>query len=142
MWIGLVMVVAVAAGWGVCRPIYQHHIATREIQMPGPDSERNEAVVFFESLSNDFDTAHPIHWHYLLKNVPEESVEPLIQALTAIGFNEVEALFDDDQEGSFILGCTEERLHTADSFAGRVATIEAFAARNGLILWDYSAGRE
>lgn len=55
-------------------------------------------------------------------------------------FIEIEPLFDEERDGKYILGFGEIRVHTAQSFAGRVAEVEQLAAREQLVLLDYSAG--
>ena len=50
-------------------------------------------------------------------------------------------MLDEEQRGRFTLWFAEARTHTANSFAARVAELQAFAGSHGLVLWDYSAGR-
>jgi hypothetical protein len=109
--------------------------------MATQDSGPDQALSFYESLRADFDTTGPLRWHYLLANATRDQVGRLLRLLADLGFSEVEPMFDEGQEGRFLLWAAEEGTHTARSFAWRVAEVEAFAARNGLVLSDYSAGR-
>ena len=108
-----------------------------ETSEPGP----TEAVRFFQSLGTYFDTTGALRWSFLLESAVEEQVGSLMESLVEMGFPEVEPMFDEDQEGRYILWFAEVRVHTPDSFAQRVAEVERFAGREGLVLSDYAAGR-
>ena len=103
--------------------------------------EAGEADRFFESLSSDFDTSAPIRWAFVLSGATEDQVDRLMDAVQKMGFTEAEPLFDEEQEGHFIVEFAEIRVHTARSFAERVASVEQLAAREGLVMADFSAGR-
>jgi hypothetical protein len=105
--------------------------------MVGP----GEAEKFFESLAGDFDTAAPLRWSFLLDGLSEDQVGPLMDEVGGLGFTEVEPLADEEQESRYTLWFAEVRVHTARSFAERVEVVEQFAAREGLALSDFSAGR-
>jgi hypothetical protein len=104
--------------------------------------EPSEAVQFFESLAGDFDTAAALRWSFLLDGATEDQVEALMAEVGGMGFSEVEPMADEEREGRYTLWFAEVCVHTADSFARRVATIEELAAREGLVMSDYSAGWE
>jgi hypothetical protein len=110
--------------------------------MPSRGPSASEAVRFYESLRADFNTARELHWQFLLANAEVDRVEPLMRSLQGLGFHDVEPLFDEKWEGRFLIWFAEKRTHSAESFAARVAEVEAFAADNGLVLSDFSAGRE
>jgi hypothetical protein len=103
-------------------------------------AEADEAREFFASLDPDFDTTAELGWNFMLKGAAEDRVGPLMGTLTEMGFTRVEPMEDEDTEGRYILWFQEVRVHTADSFASRVATVEQLAARERLVFWDYSAG--
>ena len=97
---------------------------------------------FYESLRPDFKLTVVLRWSYMLENVTEVQVGPLMRSLEELGFPEIEPLLDEQSEGRFLLWFAETCTHTAESFAQRVAALEAFAASNDLVLSDYSAERE
>jgi hypothetical protein len=103
-------------------------------------AEADDAREFFASLDADFDTTAPLGWCFMLKGAAEDRVGPLMDTLTGMGFSGVEPMDDGDTEGRYILWFQEVRVHTADSFAARVAAVEELATREQLELWDYSAG--
>jgi hypothetical protein len=103
-------------------------------------SEANEARQFFESLHNDFDPSAPLGWNFMLDGATEDQVEPLMDTLAGMGFTNVEPMEDDEQEGRYTLWVQEVCVHTAESFANRVAAVEQLASREGLVVSDYSAG--
>lgn len=103
-------------------------------------AEADEARKFFASLDGDFDTASPLGWNFMLKGATEDQVGPLMDTLTGVGFHRVEPMADEDEEGRYILWFQEVRVHSAESFAARVAAVEELAAQEGLEVWDYSAG--
>lgn len=103
-------------------------------------ADRSEVNQFFESLAPHFDTTSPLRWGFLLDGASEERVDPLMAELSALGFVEIEAMFDDENPGKCILGFGEVCVHSAESFARRVESVEGLAAREGLQLSDYSAG--
>ena len=106
------------------------------------DAESNEAVRFYHSLGPDFDTAAPLRWSFLLEGVAEDQVGQLMEMLGGMGFTEAEPMAAEEQEGQYILWFAEVCLHTAESFARRVAAVEQLAVREGLVVSDFSAGRE
>jgi hypothetical protein len=99
-----------------------------------------EAVRFFESLSSDIDRSAALRWGFLLSGATEVQVGPLMETVERLGFTDIEPLFDEEHEGRFILYFSEVCVHTARSFAERVALVEQVAAREGLVVADYSAG--
>jgi hypothetical protein len=103
-------------------------------------AEASEAERFFKSLGRDFDTSTPLRWGFLLTGANEDQVGSLMEEVARLGFTDVEPLFDEEREGRFILGFCEVQVHTARSFAERVALVERFAAREGLEVADFSAG--
>jgi hypothetical protein len=103
-------------------------------------ADADDAREFFASLSADFDTASPLGWNFMLKGAAEDQVGPLMDTLAGMGFPRAEPMADEDEEGRYILWFQEVCVHTADSFAARVAAVEELAAREGLEFWDYSAG--
>lgn len=110
--------------------------------MPTRGPNASEAVRFYESPRADFNTAKLLRWQFLLANAEVDRVEPVMRSLRGLGFHDAEPLFDEEREGRFLIWFAEQRTHSAESFAARVAEVEAFAADNGLVLLDYSAGRE
>lgn len=64
-----------------------------------------------------------------------------MEEVGALGFAEVEPMADEEQEGRYILWFAEVHVHSAHSFAVRVATVEQLAIREGLVMSDFSAGR-
>ena len=103
-------------------------------------AEADDARAFFAALVKDFDTAGLLGWGFMLKGAAEDRVGPLMGVLAGMGFHHVEPISDEDEEGLYILCFEETCVHTADSFAARVATVEELAAREQLEFWDYSAG--
>jgi hypothetical protein len=103
-------------------------------------AETDDPREFFASLDADFDTTAPLGWNFMLKGAAEDRVGPLMDTLAAMGFPRVEPMADEDGEGRYILWFQEVRVHTADSFAARVAAVDELAARERLEFWDYSAG--
>jgi hypothetical protein len=103
--------------------------------------EASEAERFFESLASNFDTAAPLRWSFLLDGLSEDQVGPLMEEVGGLGFTEVEPLADEEQEGRYTLWFAEVRIHSARSFAERVAMVEQLAAHEGLVMSDFSAGR-
>jgi hypothetical protein len=103
-------------------------------------AEAGEAERFFESLKADFDTASALRWMFLLSGATEDQVEPLMEEISRLGFADIEPLIDDEQEARFILGFSEVRVHTAQSFAERAAVVKQLADREGLTVDDVSAG--
>ena len=99
-----------------------------------------EAERFFASVARDFDITAPLRWSFLLDGLSEEQVEPLMGQVSGLGFTEVEPLADEEQAGRYTLWFAEVRVHTAASFAARVAAVERLAAREGLVMSDFSAG--
>jgi hypothetical protein len=95
---------------------------------------------FYESLAADFDTTRVLRWSFMLAGAAEDQVGSLMKSVSGMGFTEVEPMADEVLEGRYSLWLSEERVHTADSFAQRVAVVEQFAAREGLMVSDYSAG--
>ena len=104
-------------------------------------AKAGEAEQFFASLTADFDTAGPLRWGFLLDGASEDRVGPLMEAAGRLGFTEVEPLPDEEREGRFTLSLAEVRAHTARSFAARLAAVEKLAAREGLVVADYTAGQ-
>jgi hypothetical protein len=104
-------------------------------------SEADEAKQFFASLGAHFDTAAPLGWSFMLKGAAEDQVGRLMDMIAGLGFSRAEPMEDEDQEGLYILWFQELCVHTAESFAARVVAVEELAAREGLEVWDYSAGR-
>jgi hypothetical protein len=104
-------------------------------------ADRGEAERFFEALSADFNTAAPLRWSFLLDGASEDQVGPLMDEVGGLGFTEVEPMADEEREGRYTLWFAEVRVHTARSFAGRVAAVERIAARERLVVADFSAGR-
>jgi hypothetical protein len=104
-------------------------------------AEAGEAERFFKSLAGDFDTAAPLRWSFLLDGLSEDQVGPLMEEVGGLGFTEVEPLADEEQEGRYTLWFAEVRVHSAGSFAERVVAVEHLAAREGLVMSDFSAGR-
>jgi hypothetical protein len=104
-------------------------------------AEAGEAERFFQSLSGDFDTATSLRWSFLLGRFSEDQVEPLMEEVGGLGFTEVEPIADEEQEGQYTLWFAEVRVHSGRSFADRVAEVEKLAAREGLVVSDFSAGR-
>ena len=104
-------------------------------------AEAREAERFFESLAGDFDTAAPLRWSFLLDGLSEDQVGPLMGEVGGLGFTAVEPLANEEREGRYALWFAEVRVHTARSFAERVEIVEQFAAREGLVMSDFSAGR-
>jgi hypothetical protein len=102
----------------------------------------DDAAEFFRSLAADFDTAGPLRWSFLLDGAAEDQVGPLMDEAGRLGFAEVEPMADEEREGRYTLWLSEVRVHTAESFARRVAAVEQLAAREGLVVSDYSAGRD
>src|SRR5262245_44974390 len=104
-------------------------------------AEAGEAERFFESLAADFDTAAPLRWSFLLDGLSEDQVGPLMVAVGGLGFTEVEPLADEEREDRYTLWFAEVRVHSGRSFAEQVAAVEQLAARKGLVMSDFSAGR-
>jgi hypothetical protein len=104
-------------------------------------AEASEAERFFESLASDFDTGARLRWSFLLDGLSEDQVGPLMEEVGGLGFTEAEPLADEEREGRFTLWFAEVRAHSARSFAARVAAVEQLAAREGLVMSDFSAGR-
>jgi hypothetical protein len=105
-------------------------------------SERNEAMQFYQSLATDFDTTEPLRWSFLLGGAAEDRVGSLMESLAGMGFPEIEPMLDEEQQGLYIVWFAEVCVHSADSFAQRVAAVERFAAHEGLVVYDYSADRD
>jgi hypothetical protein len=104
-------------------------------------AEAGEAERFFDSLAGGFDTATALRWSFLLDGLSEDQVGTLMEEVGVLGFTEVEPLADEEQEGRYILWFAEVRVHSARSFAERVAAVEQLAAREGLVMSDFAAGR-
>lgn len=104
-------------------------------------AEASEAERFFESLAGDFDTAAPLRWSFLFDGLSEDQVGPLMEEVSGLSFTEVEPMADEEREGQYTLWFAEVRVHSARSFAERVAAVEQLAAREGLVMSDFSAGR-
>jgi hypothetical protein len=101
-------------------------------------SDAGEAERFFASLDRDFDTSAPLRWSFLLDGLSEDRVGPLMEVVGELGFAEVEPLIDEEREGHYTLWFAEVRVHTAASFAERVAAVEQLAAQEGLVMSDFS----
>jgi hypothetical protein len=104
-------------------------------------TEPGEAERFFESLAPGFDTGARLQWSFLLDGLSEDQVGPLLEELGELGFTEIEPLADEEQEDRYTLCFSEVRVHSARSFAERVAVVEQLAAREGLVMSDFSAGQ-
>lgn len=104
-------------------------------------AEIGEAERFFESLADSFDTTNPLRWNFLLSGLSVDQVGPLMDEVEGLGFTEVEPLADEEQAERFLLWFAEVRVHSAVSFAERVAVVEHLAGREGLVVSDFSAGR-
>lgn len=103
-------------------------------------AEASEAEQFFDSLASDFDITSPLRWSFLLDGLSVDQVEPLMSEVSSLGFTEVEPLGVESEEDQFILGFAEIRVHTARSFVERLEAVNKLAAREGVMLVDYSAG--
>jgi hypothetical protein len=103
-------------------------------------AEASEAERFFASLARDFDTAAPLRWSFMLGGLSEDRVGPFMDEVGGLGFTEVEPLSDEEREGRYLLWFAEVRVHSAASFAERVAVVEQLAGREGLVVSDFSAG--
>jgi hypothetical protein len=99
-----------------------------------------ESNQFFKMLSADFDTAAPLCWSFLLDGASEDKIGALINEISSLGFAEVEPITDENCEGQYSLWFSEVCIHTARSFATRVAVVEQFAESKGLVVSDFSAG--
>jgi len=104
-------------------------------------AKAGEAERFFDSLASDFDTTAPLRWSFLLDGLSEDQVGPLMDEVGGLGFTEVEPMADEEQERRYTLWFAEVRVHSAQSFAERVAAVEQLAVREGLLMSDFSAGR-
>jgi hypothetical protein len=102
-------------------------------------TEASEAKRFFESLAGDFDTAAALQWSFLLDGLSEDQVQTIMEEVGRLGFTEVEPLADEEREGHYTLWFAEVRVHSAQSLAERVAAVEQFASREGLVMSDFSA---
>ncbi len=102
-------------------------------------TESSEAVRFFESLAREFDTTAELRWSFLLDGATKDQVGPLLGAVIEMGFTEFEPMADEEHEGRYTLWFAEVCVHSTDSFARRVATVEQFASREGLVVPDYAA---
>jgi hypothetical protein len=102
-------------------------------------AEASEAQTFFMSLTAPCDTSAPLRWSFLLCGAAVDQIPPLMEAIAKLGFTEIEPMADEEQEGRCSLWFAEVCIHTADSFGRRVAIVEQLAAREGLVVSDYSA---
>ncbi len=99
-----------------------------------------ESNQFFKTLSADFDMAAPLRWSFLLDGASEDKVGALIHEISRLGFAEVEPSTSENCEGQYTLWFSEVCVHTAQSFAARVAVVEQFAESKDLVVLDFSAG--
>jgi hypothetical protein len=112
-------------------------LSTEGLRMAEADNTRE----FFASVQANFDTTAPLGWNFMLKGAVEDHVRLLMDILPRMGFPRVEPLADQDEIGRYIMWFQEVCVHTSESFAARVTTVEQLAAREVLELWDYSASR-
>ncbi len=103
-------------------------------------AEGGEAERFFQSLADEFNTAAPLRWSFMLDRLSEDQVGPLMQEVGRLGFTEIEPLADEEREGQYTLYFAEVRVHSARSFARRVKAVVRLANREGLVMSDFSAG--
>lgn len=103
-------------------------------------AETGEPERFFQSLAAEFDTATLLRWSFLLDGATEDQVGPLMGEVRRLRFAEVEPLADEEHAGRYKLWFSEICVHTAATFAARVAVIEQLAERERLVVSDYSAG--
>jgi hypothetical protein len=94
----------------------------------------DKAREYFASFDQDYVGA-PLCWNFMLMEVANDRLGPLTDTLIDMGFPCVKPLAD---EG--IVWFQEVRVHTADSFAARVADVAELAARERLEFWSYGVG--
>jgi hypothetical protein len=116
--------------------------AVEGVQMSVRTPKPDEAARFYRSLTPDYDTMRALRWSFLLEGATQDQVGPLMGRVRGMGFTEVEPMADEERDGRYILWFAEVRVHTAESFAERVAAVEHLAAQEGLVVSDYSAGRD
>jgi hypothetical protein len=91
-------------------------------------------------LATIFDMVALLRWSFLLDGESEDKIGAFINEISSLGFAEVEPIIDENCEGQYSLWFSEVCIHTARSFATRVAVVEQFAESKGLVVSDFSAG--
>ena len=104
-----------------------------------------EAIAFFNETreEGEFDLQSPLVWGYVLGSLRPEQVEPLVAAIRQQGFGDVTQDVSLGGEPPRIR-VSEQRIHTAESFAERVKILTELASQHGweLLDWSLDSGEE
>jgi hypothetical protein len=130
----LFTVAAIIAGLVIWRWASKRRWAVRDAD------DRRAAAALFKLVTREIDPQQQLRWNYLLKNIPEEHLDPLARGAREMGFTVGRSQIDNEQAGYLLLTLSEDRVHTVDSYSERLAEIDRFAKFYQLELADCSAG--
>lgn len=136
LWPDAAIVAAVAlAAWIMLGPrITRRRWAARE------SADHLAAAGLFEVVSEGLDVTGPVRWNYVLSNIPQNRLDEVQVAAVEMGFDAGMPRVDQKNDDRFLVTLSENRLHTAESYAQRLMALQNYAGIHKFMLADCSTG--